>query len=165
MFGVQDRPVKSVVRLAFVIAIGFAVASGAACKRQIGDDCTTAAECDPNGTRSCDLSQPGGYCTVLGCDETTCSEEAVCIRFFPAKFLTQPCDPEQPSACAAEELCLPSGLCAPRSTERRACVKSCEGGDDCREGYECRMAGIRGSILLSATVGAKASFCAPRETN
>ena len=31
------------------------------CGHDIGDECQTSIDCDPNGTRSCDLSQPGGY--------------------------------------------------------------------------------------------------------
>ena len=28
--------------------------------------CKSSVDCDPNGTRSCDLSQPDGYCTIAG---------------------------------------------------------------------------------------------------
>ena len=70
-----------------------AAAGLSSCGKKIGDDCQTAADCDPNGSRICDLSQPGGYCTILGCDETTCPSEAACIRYFPVQFLTKPCNP------------------------------------------------------------------------
>ncbi len=66
---------------------------GAGCGKQIGDDCQVASDCNPNGTRICDLSQPGGYCTILGCDETTCPSEATCIRYFPVQYLTKACNP------------------------------------------------------------------------
>jgi hypothetical protein len=151
-----------------VLMLVLLVAAGAAagCAKQIGDECTTAADCNPNGTRSCDQSQPGGYCTIQGCDETSCPSEAVCIRYFPAQFLTQPCNPlDMPSDCAADELCLPSGLCAPLSTELRYCVKSCTKNDDCRGGYECRLAGTRGSIALRSNPGDAVHFCAPQTTN
>ena len=158
--------VRNAFGLALVLATVVVLLGGAGCSRKIGDDCTTPTECDPNQTRVCDLSQPGGYCTILGCDETTCPEEAVCIRFFPAKYLTIPCDPSQPtSVCSPDELCLPSGLCAARSAERRSCVLGCSGNDDCRDGYECRRAGLGGSVLLSADPNAQASFCAPRVSN
>ena len=40
-----------------------------ACGKEIGDSCSTNVDCAQDGTRDCDLSQPGGYCTVNGCDE------------------------------------------------------------------------------------------------
>jgi hypothetical protein len=188
-----------------IAAVLAAAVSGAACKRQIGDDCKTATDCDPNGTKACDLSQPGGYCTVMGCDETTCPSEATCIRYFPTAFLTTPCNPScedvtnpDPDAgcdsvadgggvgadggaadgggaaagggapagprndCTADEICLVSGVCAPRSTERRYCAKTCGSDGDCRDGYECRLAGREGSMALSSGVDVSISFCAPR---
>ena len=60
---------------------------GGACSHDIGDGCQTSVDCDPSGTRSCDLSQPGGYCTINGCDETTCPSGATCVRYFPAALL------------------------------------------------------------------------------
>jgi hypothetical protein len=159
-----------------VITVALIAASSAlaGCSHQIGDECTTAADCNPNGSRSCDQSQPGGYCTVQGCDETSCPSEAVCIRYFPAQFLTQPCnpailpadcDPATESCCRADELCLDGGLCAPLSTELRYCVKTCSQNDDCRGGYECRLAGTRGSMALTSNPNAVIRFCAPQTTN
>jgi hypothetical protein len=152
-----------------------------ACHRDIGDDCQTSVDCDPNGTRACDLSQPGGYCTILGCDEKSCPSGSVCIRSFPVQFLSTPCNPVcedlpdcQPGSCpaacptgptndcAASELCLDVGVCAQRSFEQRACVKTCNDNGDCRGGYECRLAGTHGSMLLSVHPGDTAHFCAPR---
>ncbi|HTA18486.1 MAG TPA: hypothetical protein VK989_04300 [Polyangia bacterium] len=82
-----------------------------ACSHQIGDSCQTSVDCDPSGTRACDLSQPGGYCTIQGCDETTCPSEATCVRYYPVdlvKMATNPpyvtCNP------ACEDLdCTPDG--------------------------------------------------------
>ena len=95
-FTVQPAPamfrLPAAARAALLLAV--VVAAGAGCRRQIGDECTTAAECNPNGTRSCDATQPGGYCTIQGCDENSCPEEAACIRYFPAQFLTHACDPD-----------------------------------------------------------------------
>lgn len=166
------------------LVLVLAVAAGAGCKKQIGDDCTTAADCNPNGSRSCDQTQPGGYCTIQGCDETSCPSEAVCMRFFPAQFLTKACNPTpdggppgagtadaaspdtgSPDAgtpgCNADETCLDEGLCAPLSTELRYCVKSCSTGGDCRDGYECRLAGTRGSMALTSDPKTVVRFCAP----
>jgi hypothetical protein len=69
------------------------VLSGAGCGAKIGDSCQTAADCSQSGGRICDLSQPGGYCTILGCNETTCPSEATCIRYFPVEYLSKPCNP------------------------------------------------------------------------
>ena len=184
--GVQTAAVKP--RWAFFLLMAVVALSSFACKREIGDECKTATDCDPNGTRACDLSQPAGYCTVQGCNETTCPSEATCIRYFPTQFLTKPCNPDCEDVCpvegvagvdggddagadggaialrndcTADEICLVSGLCAPRLTERRYCVKTCSSNGDCRDGYECRLAGREGSMILSSTVGASASFCAP----
>jgi hypothetical protein len=155
--------IETVTRLALMIAVvatSAAVASG--CARKIGDECTTAADCNPNGTRSCDSSQPGGYCTIQGCDQTSCPDEAACIRYFPAQYLTKPCDPTAvPNGCAADEFCLPEGLCAQLSQELRYCVKTCSSGDDCRGGYECRLAGTRGSVAFTSDLNPNVHFCAP----
>jgi hypothetical protein len=75
-----------------VLALTSALAL-ASCGKKIGDACQTTTDCDPNGARICDLAQPGGYCTILGCDDTTCPSEAACIRYFPVQFLTTPCNP------------------------------------------------------------------------
>src|SRR5262245_58986339 len=120
-FRVQTAP--AMVRLGFaaqlVLVLAVVAAAGAGCRREIGDDCSTAADCNPNGSRSCDTSQPGGYCTIQGCDETSCPEEAVCMRYFPAQFLTEPCNPAANDClpgddfcCAADEICLDEGPCA-----------------------------------------------------
>jgi hypothetical protein len=82
-----------------------------ACSHQIGDSCQSSVDCDPSGTRACDLSQPGGYCTIQDCDETTCPSEATCIRYYPValiEMMTNPpyvsCDP----ACEDVD-CTPDG--------------------------------------------------------
>jgi hypothetical protein len=200
-----------------VLALTAAI-SAASCGKKIGDDCMTAADCDPNGGRICDISQPGGYCTVLGCDETTCPSEAACIRYFPVQYLTKPCNPycedrvglpvpdaaqgadagmsldpgisldagqfpvcpdvfpqdaaggPDPLAicphgptndCTADEICLDSGLCAPRSTEVRYCTLTCSSNNDCRSGYDCRPTGVEGAFLLSSTPCAQTAVCVP----
>jgi hypothetical protein len=147
----QSRLAAVVVALSVGLFVGLFVGS---CGHDIGDSCKTAADCDPNGTRTCDLSQPGGYCTMAGCDEKSCPSGAVCIRYFPENLLGQakPCTVQCEDVgavdaaicpngatddCTADELCLNSGLCAKRSYETRSCAYTCGGDGDCRGGYQC----------------------------
>ena len=143
-------------RLAYVALLATIVAAG--CSKEIGDDCRTSIDCSQESERTCDISQPGGYCTIEGCDERSCPEEAVCIRFFPRQYLTKKC--ADPPGCGSDELCLDDGLCAPRSSERRYCAKKC-GDGDCRSSYECRTAGTEGSMALVAKPESRVRFCAP----
>jgi hypothetical protein len=152
------------------LALLLMVAAGA-CSRKIGDGCTTSLDCDPTGgTRTCDMSQPGGYCIIEGCDARSCPEDSVCMRVFPEPFLTSMCNPDPAvpiaeNGCQADELCLPAGLCARRALEKRVCLQSCGGNGDCRGGYLCTQAGKAsgsdGSIALTLNPTAKASFCSP----
>ena len=52
-----------------------------ACAPKIGDSCSSSRDCSNVGNRVCDTSQPGGYCTVQGCNPDTCPEKAVCVEF------------------------------------------------------------------------------------
>lgn len=147
-----------------------------ACGHSIGDSCTTNVECSPTGDRICDTSQVDGYCTVEGCDVQSCPEEAVCIRFFPASFLSRTCNPftegvvgvdvTPTHACTSTEICLSSGLCAQRTSERRFCMLRCESDADCRNGYGCVRTGTGGAEALrdpaQASVGQQ-SFCAQKQ--
>jgi hypothetical protein len=143
-----------------------------ACGHDIGDDCRSSVDCDPNGTRACDLSQPGGYCTIAGCDGKSCPGGSTCIRYFPEMFLSKPCLPAcedldcpqgRTDDCSADELCLDGGLCAKRSFETRACAKSCSSNSDCRSGYQCRDSNQRGSgsMVLATNPDVLTKFCAP----
>jgi hypothetical protein len=153
--------VRLPARLALLVLLPLA-----ACGKKIGDECKTAFDCnEEDDTRTCDISQPGGYCTIDGCDERSCPDDSVCVRFFPRLYLTTACDPAAPTACATEELCVPDvngNKCAPRASELRRCVRTCEEGGDCRDGYECRATGSLGSIALTPNPAAGARFCAPR---
>lgn len=128
------------------------------CASDIGDACSTNLDCSTVGDRICDTAQKDGYCTVAGCGPVTCSEGAVCVLFFPAPFLSVPCDPKTEDAvdpelkatndCIADEICLTNGFCVQRAAERRFCMKSCEASTDCRQGYECRATGTQGAEAL-----------------
>ncbi len=177
--------VASVCVLFALVAI-----SATGCGRDIGDSCASNVECDPLGTRFCDVSTPSGYCTIDGCDVGTCPEEAVCVRFFtliPNRGCSY--DAQNPTgrgladssgtfACRADERCLCDGrdnttgeclgsaYCSPESSERRWCQKKCDGNGDCRQGYVCRSTGTLGAEPVPRVDDAGASFvpakfCAP----
>jgi hypothetical protein len=167
----------------FFLAIALLLGAVGACGHDIGDDCKSSVDCDPNGTRSCDLSQPGGYCTIVGCAATTCPSGATCIRLFPEQFLTTQCDPatedqdqhctnikdpttcgpvQRTDNCTADEICLDAGVCAKMSSEQRLCTKACSNNGDCRSGYECRQAGDHGSMVLATDPTVTTKFCAPQ---
>ncbi|MGN6109060.1 MAG: hypothetical protein ACTHU0_28400 [Kofleriaceae bacterium] len=130
----------------FLVATAAMAAMLAGCGKEIGDKCIVSSDCDPNGQRQCDLSSKEGYCTIRGCDFSTCPEEAACIRFFTGNFNNRPCDPTTEDRvggngtddCSLDELCSLVGRCVPRSSEVRYCMKTCDSNDDCRDGYECR---------------------------
>jgi hypothetical protein len=72
------RPyVRSLCPLGLLALVAFL----SACSPEIGDECNTALDCSASGTRLCDMTQRGGYCTLEGCEENTCPEEAVCVQF------------------------------------------------------------------------------------
>jgi hypothetical protein len=150
------------VTLARLLVLAALAAAG--CSNKIGDECKTSADCSQEQERSCDISQPGGYCTIEGCDERSCPEDSACIRFFPRMhLLTKGCG-DAASECAPDEICVGSGdaaRCAPRSSERRYCAATCDDDDDCRGGYECRTAGTEGSLALTKRPERTVRFCAP----
>lgn len=166
-----------------LLALALVALLAPACGKEIGDECTTNVDCDQYGNRDCDLSAPGGYCTINGCDELSCPGEAVCIRVFPYESpgtacagppVDQPgCTCADDSGCASSELCLPDGFCVARISERRYCERKCGSDGDCRGGYVCRQAGIAGVPSNQSTYGSIAlvanpnqstvvKFCAPR---
>lgn len=114
----------------------------AGCGKEIGDSCVLATDCDINGTRTCDSLQPGGYCTIAGCDYNTCPTEAVCVAFLSGSFDNETCtyatDGVSTFDCTPDELCTLDGHCAPSADEIRYCMRKCNKDSDCRSGYECR---------------------------
>ena len=59
-----------------LVAVGL---GGAACSRDIGDECDYDREC-PLGAY-CDLTMPGGMCTDTPCRKGECPGDSVCIEF------------------------------------------------------------------------------------
>lgn len=110
------------------------------CADEIGDDCETALDCSQSGSRACDRTQPGGYCTIRGCERGSCPEEAVCVKFRPE----------------AERLAV------------TYCMYSCGDDGDCRsdEGYQCTSMGTLGNGMEAEVLdGPNKKFCSakPRE--
>jgi hypothetical protein len=151
-----------------------------ACSKKIGDSCSTNIDCQQDGTRICDLSQPGGYCTLDGCDDSSCPSDSICVRFFDQKYPTGPCpDPNAPpgsiGGCQPDELCVvcgpstsvpsPYSCCVPSASERRYCAATCDNDGDCRDSYVCRISATDGSLALTSDPNSMttAKFCAPVE--
>lgn len=65
------------------ILLGAGLLMSSACAPKLGDGCERASECSVNLDRTCDLSQPGGYCTIPDCSANNCPEDGVCVRFQP----------------------------------------------------------------------------------
>ena len=129
------------MRYRFVMLVWLVAAALGGCGKEIGDACIIATDCSPNGDRVCDpvSNSPGGYCTIQGCDVTTCPGEAACIRFFSGSFSNKECNFADPKdACSRDELCAVNGHCVARSSETRFCMRTCGDDSDCRDGYECR---------------------------
>ena len=144
-------------RLSFLATTLIAGAlAGAGCGNQIGDACRVNLDCSPLGDRFCDVSAPGGYCTVEGCDNRSCPSGSVCIRFFqpiPTEF----CNPLTASGnCAPSERCLcdygaldaegncrpvPAGVSVPAPEKLGHCTldssKLCNASSDCASGESC----------------------------
>lgn len=105
--------------------LGLLLALG--CKPQIGDKCTTSTDCSQVGDRLCDISQPSGYCTVFNCEPkgsnaaASCPDGASCVAFGA-----------DPSPVAGCENALGS-----TPYTRTFCMKECDNGNDCRDGYVC----------------------------
>lgn len=130
------------MRPAMRLVVCLVLVAGLGCGKEIGDNCITGIDCSADGTRVCDMSQRDGYCTIQGCDYSTCPGEAACVRFFMGSFANRPCDPVtediSTDQCSLDELCTLAGQCVPRSSEARYCMLKCGSRGDCRDGYECR---------------------------
>ena len=106
------------------------------CAPKIGDECETSVDCSQGGERLCDITQPGGYCTVFNCEPDSCPDDSVCIAFAA-----------QPSAHPACQIS--DGL---SRFSRSFCMASCSSNSDCRSGYQCLDVSVEnndwGAVLL-----------------
>jgi hypothetical protein len=126
-------------RWAFAIAILML-----GCQPDIGDACTTNAQCSLTGDRLCDPTSPGGYCTQFNCLPGKCPDEAACVGFYS----------KLSNACTAA---LPE-----QRFERSFCMKKCESDDDCRtdDGYKClRPPPEVDAVVLESGDAANTSVC------
>jgi hypothetical protein len=126
-----------------LLAFAFAAAVLAAgCAPVIGDGCGSATNCSVNGDRQCDLTQPGGACTVFDCQADQCPDNAVCVRF----------NPDDPRHAVV------------------ACMRACNDDGGCRGDYECVSAADLGlqpdgddvARVIDVTRGDR-SFCIARD--
>ena len=98
------------------------VAVAAGCKPKVGDDCRISTDCSRAGDRLCDITAPGGYCTVYNCEPGTCPEdESLCVEFGAQRSPVSKCQDKQ----------------SPSPYGRAFCMATCESDSDCRAGYSC----------------------------
>lgn len=114
------------------------------CSRKIGEKCTSSIDCTATtADRTCDTTQPGGYCTIFGCEADTCPSEAICVAF-------------RLNPASAPE-CLDPGS---QRLRRSSCLRRCEEDGDCRDGYVCADVSVagnawRGTILDATPEGSR----------
>src|SRR5215217_5318570 len=125
--------------LCFALA---AVALG--CKPEVGDDCKVSTDCSAAGDRLCDITAPGGYCTVFNCEPNSCpDDEALCVQFGAVR----------------SPICAEVPLESPSPYARTFCMATCDDNSDCRSGYVCidlSTPNPWGAVLIDANRGNKA---------
>jgi hypothetical protein len=98
------------------------VAVAAGCKPKIGDDCRISTDCSAAADRLCDITAPGGYCTVYNCEPDSCPEdESLCVEFGAQRSPVSKCEDKQ----------------SPSPYGRAFCMATCDDDSDCRTGYTC----------------------------
>lgn len=116
-----------------LLCAAVALVFAAGCQPRIGDGCGSYINCDVNGSRICDLSSPGGYCTQRGCDVGTCPQaESLCVQFGTELRLAQ-----------------------------NYCMRRCTVDGECRgsQGYHCLTASDVGGVALDVGDGGAPRFC------
>jgi hypothetical protein len=93
----------------------------AGCSPNIGDKCVLHTDCSQTGTRICDPTFPGGYCTIFSCEPGSCPSESVCVGY-------------------GSDLASERGCTSPlnQRLERTFCMYACDSDSDCRSGYVCK---------------------------
>lgn len=104
----------------WLVCVLVAVAAG--CKPKIGDDCRISTDCSAAADRLCDITAPGGYCTVYNCEPNSCPEdESLCVEFGAQRSAIAKCEDKQ----------------SPSPYGRAFCMATCDDDSDCRSGYSC----------------------------
>jgi hypothetical protein len=127
-------------------ALIFSLLLSVGCGRGIGDACETSLRCSASGTRLCDMTQPGGYCTLAACQPGNCPSESVCVTFYQNTSMPD-ADRNRLSA--------------------NYCMRKCDDASDCRddEGYDCvtgSQFGIGADGEAMAEGDSDQKFCAVR---
>src|SRR5882724_5561551 len=104
-----------------------AMALAVGCSPKIGDKCTVSTDCSATGDRLCDITEPGGYCTVFNCEPDNCPDDAACINFGATLSLGTP-NTTLPGCTVSQ---------GDSPYQRSFCMASCATGGDCRGGYQC----------------------------
>jgi hypothetical protein len=127
-------------KLLFAVAL-FAAVVG--CKPKIGDDCKISTDCAAAGDRLCDITAPGGYCTIFNCEPGSCpDDESLCVQFGATR--SPACSPD------------PQPTLSPYA--RTFCMATCDGDSDCRDGYTCQdfsQDNAWGALLIDTNRGNK----------
>jgi hypothetical protein len=92
------------------------------CTPHIGDECTVSTNCSTAGDRLCDITEPGGYCTIFNCEPDSCPDDALCINFGTALSPVDQCYSSQGNS----------------PYQRSFCMAACSVDSDCRGGYSCQ---------------------------
>src|SRR5688572_408393 len=106
----------ALARLAF-----FSLFALLGCQPGIGDECQTSADCGASNDRLCDITQPGGYCTIFNCEPGTCPEDSTCVLFSANRSTVDGCQSPYGNS----------------PFQRSFCMKTCSGEDECRGNYAC----------------------------
>ncbi len=91
------------------------------CTPHIGDDCTVSTNCSASGDRLCDITEPGGYCTIFNCEPDSCPDNAICVNFGTQLSSVGQCAVSQGNS----------------PYQRSFCMAACGSDGDCRAGYSC----------------------------
>jgi hypothetical protein len=102
------------------------------CSPKIGDKCTVSTDCSAAGDRLCDITEPGGYCTIFNCEPDSCPDDAACID-FGTMLSVGPV-----AGCTVSQGDSPY--------QRSFCMASCTSDSDCRGGYKCLEASAIGGV-------------------
>ena len=101
-------------------------------------------DCSATGDRLCDITEPGGYCTVFNCEPDSCPDDSACVNFGASlSALTDGASNQIVPGCTSSQGNSPY--------ERSFCMAACESDADCRGGYKCLGVGELGGVEVDNT--------------